>query len=107
MVIAETTPAKDTGALLEAAAQVSTLLRTLGNERRLLILCLLIEHGPLSVNVLADHLGLSQSALSQHLAKMREEQLVSSQRESQHIFYQIADPKVGRLVTALKDIFCA
>ena len=106
MEITRKTSSGDSDALLVAATQVSALLRTLGNERRLLILCLLIEHGPMSVNVLAGHLGLGQSALSQHLAKMREEHLVESHREAQNVFYRVVDPKLHNLITSLKQIFC-
>lgn len=86
--------------------QAAAMLRMLGNERRLLVLCLLIEHGELSVSALGEQVGLSQSALSQHLAKMREEGLVSCRREAQSAYYYIADPKVGAIVGKLKEIFC-
>lgn len=82
------------------------MLRTLGNERRLMVLCLLIEHGELTVGALGECVGLSQSALSQHLAKMREEGLVEARREAQSAYYYIADARVRTLVAALKDIFC-
>lgn len=90
----------------QQAAQAAALLRTVGNERRLLVLCLLIKHGEMSVGTLAHHVDLSQSALSQHLAKMREEGLVSFRREAQNAYYRISDPKVGALLEALKTIFC-
>ena len=106
MVLTDKVSLDHTDALLDAATHVSALLRTLGNERRLLILCLLIEHGPMSVNVLADRLGLGQSALSQHLAKMRDEHLLVSHREAQNVFYRVADPKLYSLITSLKQIFC-
>jgi len=50
--------------------------------------------------------GLSQSALSQHLAKMREEKIIAGRREAQTVFYRIADRKVARLLALLKDIYC-
>lgn len=90
----------------QQAAQAAALLRTVGNERRLLVLCLLIKHGEMSVGTLARHVDLSQSALSQHLAKMREEGLVSFRREAQNAYYRISDPKVAALLEALKNIFC-
>ena len=65
------------------AAKVAQILRALANERRLMILCKLVEWGEASVNALAEAVGLSQSALSQHLAKMREEGLVDFRREGQ------------------------
>lgn len=90
----------------EGAARAAALLRMVGNEHRLLMLCLLIEHGELSVSALLDHVALSQSALSQHLAKMRDEGLVTFRRESQTLYYRIDSPDVKRLVAMLKDIFC-
>lgn len=92
--------------LQQGAARAATLLRAVGNERRLLVLCLLIEHGELSVGGLLERIPLSQSALSQHLARMREEGLVAYRRESQTLYYRIADPDAQKLVAALKSIFC-
>lgn len=93
--------------LLQAnAGKASAMLRALGNERRLMILCLLIEESELSAGDLAHEVGISQSALSQHLAKMREEGLVTFRREAQSIHYRIADPNVKRLITVLKNIYC-
>lgn len=90
----------------EGAAKAAALLRAVGNEHRLLVLCLLIEHGELSVGALLEHIELSQSALSQHLAKMREEGLVAFRRESQTLHYRIDNPDVKKLVATLKAIFC-
>lgn len=90
----------------EGAARAAALLRTVGNEHRLLVLCLLLEHGELTVGALLEYLTLSQSALSQHLAKMRDEGLVTFRRESQTLYYRIDSPDVGKLVATLKDIFC-
>jgi len=87
------------------AGQAAQLLKLLANERRLLILCALAS-GEASVGTLAKKAGLGQSALSQHLAKMREEKLVETRREAQTVFYRIADPKAGRLLRTLKDIYC-
>lgn len=90
----------------EGAARAAALLRMVGNEHRLLMLCVLIEHGELPVGTLLDHVPLSQSALSQHLAKMRDEGLVTFRRESQTLYYRIDNPNVEKLVATLKDIFC-
>lgn len=90
----------------EGASKAAALLRAVGNEHRLLMLCLLIEHGEMSVGVLNEYVDLSQSALSQHLAKMREEGLVTFRREAQTLHYRIDNPDVARLVTTLKEIFC-
>lgn len=98
--------ANDLQALREGADQAATLLRTVGNEHRLLVLCLLLQREEMSVGALLHEVGLSQSALSQHLARMREEGLVACRRESQTMYYRIADPAVGRLIATLKEIFC-
>ncbi|MGB7484167.1 MAG: metalloregulator ArsR/SmtB family transcription factor [Castellaniella sp.] len=88
------------------AARAAGLLRAVGNAHRLLILCLLIEWGELPVGALWERLPLSQSALSQHLARMRDEGLVAYRRESQTLYYRIANPDVERLIATLKQIFC-
>lgn len=94
--------------VLEAkAAEVAGILRALANERRLMILCKLVEWGEASVNSLAEAVGLSQSALSQHLAKMRAEGLVAYRRESQTLWYRIADARIEQLFAALHRLFCA
>ncbi|WP_024869654.1 ArsR/SmtB family transcription factor [Pseudoxanthomonas suwonensis] len=90
----------------QGASQAATMLRALGNEQRLLLLCLLIEHGEMNVGQLQTEVDLSQSALSQHLARMRAEGLVACRREGQLVHYRIADPRVERLVAALKSLFC-
>ncbi|PLC49982.1 transcriptional regulator [Pollutimonas subterranea] len=97
---------KDLLFLQEGAAKAAAMLRAVGNERRLLVLCLLIEHGELTVGALHEHVALSQSALSQHLAKMREEGLVTFRRESQTLFYRIDNPDVAKIIATLKSIFC-
>lgn len=87
------------------AGKAADILKLLANERRLLILCELAG-GEASVGALAKAVDLSQSALSQHLAKMREEKLVATRRDAQTVFYRIGDPRVGQLLSALKDTFC-
>lgn len=90
----------------KAAADVADTLRALANERRLLILCKLVERGEATVGSLADTVELSQSALSQHLAKMREEGLVTFRRESQTLWYRIADPRIEELLATLHKLYC-
>jgi len=90
----------------ENAGEVAGMLRALANERRLMILCKLVEWGEANVNTLADVVGLSQSALSQHLAKMRAEGLVTFRRESQTLWYRIADPRIEQLFATLHRLFC-
>jgi ArsR family transcriptional regulator, virulence genes transcriptional regulator len=93
--------------LEEKAAEVAGVLRMLANEKRLLILCHLVKEGEISVTPLAALVGLSQSALSQHLARLREDGLVATRRESQVLHYRIADGSVRRLLEALYEIYCA
>jgi len=88
------------------AAHVAGLLGALANERRLMILCRLVEWGEGSVGALADAVGLSQSALSQHLARMRQEGLVAFRRDGQTLWYRIADPRVEELFATLHRLFC-
>ncbi|WP_406626270.1 ArsR/SmtB family transcription factor [Acidovorax sp. SDU_ACID1] len=90
----------------QGAARAAALLRVVGNEHRLLVLCLLIDRGEASVGTLLEQVELSQSALSQHLARMRDEGLVAFRRDAQTLYYRIADPAVEQLVAALKAIFC-
>jgi DNA-binding transcriptional ArsR family regulator len=92
--------------LQEGAAKAAALLRAVGNANRLMVLCLLIEHEELPVSALLERVPLSQSALSQHLARMRDEGLVAFRRDAQTLYYRIADPAVEQLVAALKAIFC-
>jgi len=87
------------------AAEAAQLLKVLGNEQRLHILCNLLD-GPLSVGELNQRLELSQSALSQHLALLREMELVETRREAQTIYYSLADGPVVRVMALLQDIYC-
>jgi len=89
------------------ATKVADILRALANERRLMILCKLVEWGEASVNALAHDVGLSQSALSQHLAKMRDEGIVAYRRDGQTLWYRIADPRIEEMFATLHRLFCA
>jgi DNA-binding transcriptional ArsR family regulator len=97
---------KDRLFLEQGARNAAALLRAVGNEHRLLVLCLLIEHKEMTVGALNEQVALSQSALSQHLAKMRAEGLVDFRREAQTLYYRIGNPDVEKLVATLKLIFC-
>lgn len=97
---------KDLLFLQEGAAKAAAMLRAVGNPNRLLLLCLLIHNQEMSVSALQEHVSLSQSALSQHLAKMRDEGLVTFRREAQTLYYRIDNPDVARLVATLKEIYC-
>jgi len=90
----------------KSAIEVAGVMRALANERRLMILCKLVEWGEANVSSLADAVGLSQSALSQHLGKMREEELVTFRRESQTLWYRIADPRIEDLLATLHKLYC-
>jgi len=105
---ARRTRAADAGMaeLERKASQAASLLKLLANENRLLILCRLVKSREASVNELAAAVGLSQSALSQHLAKMRDEGLVATRRDAQTIYYRIDNPDAARLLALLKDIYC-
>ena len=102
-------PAAQTGAGdLEAhAAEVAVILRELANEKRLLILCRLVEAGEMRVNDMVAATCLSQSALSQHLARLRGEKLVTYRRDGQTLWYRIADPRIEDLMAQLHRIFCS
>lgn len=91
---------------MEAAAErASALMKTLGHSDRLLILCNLAEDER-AVGVLAEELDISQSSLSQHLARMRSEGLVETRREAQTIYYRLSDGEVRKLIKSLYQIFC-
>lgn len=92
--------------LAEHAEDAARLMRALSNANRLMILCALSQ-GELSVGELNRRVPLSQSALSQHLAVLREQSLVSTRRESQTIYYRIVDgPAIG-IVKQLHAHYCA
>jgi ArsR family transcriptional regulator len=91
--------------LLENAQHVSTILKQLANPYRLIILCSLANN-ELTVGDLNEQVELSQSALSQHLAKLRESEIVVTRRESQTIYYRISDQKIKYLLEVLQQQFC-
>jgi len=93
--------------LADKANDVARTLKALGNGKRLAILCKLVQVGEMNVGTLAEAVGLSQSALSQHLARMRSENLVATRRDSQTIWYRLADEKVESLMVSLHDIYCS
>lgn len=88
------------------AGDAAGLLKLLANESRLMVLCALAE-GELSVGEINSVVDLSQSALSQHLASLREAGLVATRREAQLIYYRLADDKVTRIMQTLQSIYCA
>lgn len=88
-----------------SAGDAAALLRALSNEKRLMILCQLGDR-ELSVGALQPVVGLSQSALSQHLARLRDEGLVGARRDGTTVFYRITDPAVLKVIAVLAEIFC-
>lgn len=96
----------DINDLTGKSEEASKLLAMLANPQRLRILCVLHE-GERSVGALEAVIGLSQSALSQHLAKLRTAGVVSTRRESQTIYYSVADPRAAKLLAVLYDLYCA
>jgi DNA-binding transcriptional ArsR family regulator len=92
--------------MLPHAEQAAELLRALANEQRLMILCNLTE-GELSVSELNERLPLSQSALSQHLAVLRDTGAVTTRREAQTVYYALKPGPAGRVVATLHQIYCA
>jgi len=95
----------DPAQMTRAATRASELMKTLGHKDRLMILCYLVE-GEKSVGELAGLLGIPQSPLSQHLARMRQESLVRTRREAQTIYYSIESNEVEALVQVLHDLYC-
>ena len=93
-------------AMQSQAAEASRLLKALGNAQRLRVLCLLVDH-EMSVGQINEQLpDLSQSALSQHLAKLREEGLVQTRREAQTIWYTLESGPARQIITTLYGIYC-
>ncbi|WP_244457470.1 ArsR/SmtB family transcription factor [Roseomonas fluvialis] len=93
-------------AMEEHAAAAAAMLRLLASERRLVVLCTLITEGESPVGRLAARAGLSQPAMSQHLAKLRDDGLVATRRAGTTIHYRIADPRVARIMATLEQVFC-
>lgn len=91
--------------LAEHAQEAALLLKQLSNQHRLMILCSLID-GELSVTELNSRTNLSQSALSQHLASLRNAGLVQTRREAQTIFYQLQGNEAIQVIRVLKSIYC-
>lgn len=88
------------------ASEAAAMLRSLSNEARLLVLCHLSEASELSAGELTRRIGLSQSALSQHLARLREDGLVATRKVAQTVFYRVADQKVRRVLVLLHELYC-
>lgn len=92
-------------AMQQNARKAVNLLKGLANENRLMLMCVLCE-GELSVGALNERIPLSQSALSQHLAVLREQGLVRTRREGQTIYYSLSDSPALKVIQSLHDEFC-
>jgi len=92
--------------LAKQAGEAAQLLKLLGHEKRLLVLCFLAARGEMTVGELVGVAKLSQSALSQHLAKLRADGLVEFRRASQTLYYRVVDRRALRVLQLLKEIYC-
>ncbi len=95
----------DLAAMLQGARAASHFLKALSNENRLLLLCLLSE-GEKSVSELEAALGLRQPAISQQLARLRAEELVTARRAGKSIYYSLASERADRMMVLLYELFC-
>src|SRR5690606_21900397 len=98
-------PGLDIDAMARHAGEAAALLRSLANEQRLLVLCHLAE-GELSVGQLLQRVDLSQSALSQHLATLRDAGLVATRRQAQQVFYSLAEGPAQSVMRTLHALYC-
>ena len=92
--------------LQKKAGVAEAMLKAVANRNRLVILCELLK-GERSVSALQGAIGLSQSALSQHLARLREDEIVATRRESQTIYYSLSSKPISRLIGLLYELYCA
>lgn len=88
----------------QSVRAVSNMLKAMGNPHRLIILCRLSE-GSCSVSEMEPLVGLSQSALSQHLSRLRRDRIVTTRRDAQTIYYSISDDKVSTLIEVLCKMY--
>jgi len=87
------------------ASEASDFLKQLANKQRLMILCHLVD-GEKSVSELQNLLGIQQSSLSQHLAKLRNQQIIEPRREAQNMYYSITDQNAFQVIQLLHKMFC-
>lgn len=88
------------------AEEAAEVLKSIANPNRLMILCALIE-GEKTVGTINQEVPLSQSALSQHLARLRAEELVTTRKEGQTVHYRVSDPRILELMSSLYELYCA
>ena len=91
--------------MFDQRVEMAQLLKLIAHESRLMILCLL-EKEELPVGEINEQIGLSQSALSQHLAVLRRHNLVSTRRKSQTIYYRLSDKKLSQMIHTLRNLYC-
>lgn len=96
---------RELAALQSSATRACAVLKVLANEVRLMLVCQLAE-GEKSVGELQAYVGLSQSAVSQHLARLREHKLVATRRSGQSVHYVLASGETAALIQTLHDQFC-
>ena len=96
---------RDAKAILNHCDEVSQVLKSLSHPVRLKVLCQVIDQER-TVNELTDSCGVSQSAMSQFLDRMREDKMVKSRREGTRVYYRIADQRLIRLFQSLRRIYC-
>ncbi len=87
------------------AAEATQMLKELANQNRLMIFCCLGD-AEMSVSQINEKVALSQSALSQHLARLREAGFLSCRREGQTVFYRLSNTEVSQIIKALRSIYC-
>jgi DNA-binding transcriptional ArsR family regulator len=97
--------AHDIGRMADNAKRASAFLKALAHENRLMILCILAA-GEKSVGELEDHLGLRQPTVSQQLARLRADGLVSTRRDGKAIYYSLASEEARTVISAVYDVFC-
>ncbi len=95
----------DLSALAPKAEEVAELLSALAHSKRLMAMCRMMDE-EVSVGVLAEAVGLGQSALSQHLSKLRALGLVTTRRDGQTIYYRLASPEARELIGTLYRLYC-
>ncbi len=92
--------------LEQNAARVSSILKAIGNDKRILLLCRIVEHGEMTAGSLVGVAGLSQSAMSQHLSKLRDEGIITYRRDGQTLWYRLADQNIKELIVTLHRLYC-
>ena len=85
--------------------EAADLLKIMAHSERLLVLCQLTER-EIGVGELQRNSALTQSAFSQHLTVLRKHQMIQARKESQQVFYSLADPRISHLITSLHSVFC-